>query len=294
MRALLLLVCLLPTAVPAQGSPEGLAGIAFAPVDWAVKVQQGGQSAHELVGEAPAHVRFGPPGEVEFSLPEGSARCHFTASGGGFLWALHLDCGGERLERQWTWLRTGAVWTDLVDLSHGELARLPGDATPSEEAVHEAPRSGARPSTPGPASEGHRGAGIGPRELGSSAQGRRRPKEGTLDLGSLAGRWRSAKGISLEIAPGDWVSLDGHRSPAALLRCVHVQLEEAPRVPCLTFKDTDGRAAVFALLADYALVEGTLGPQVAPALPAFSGWRGGRIFRREGAASTQHQVSELP
>ncbi len=231
---------LLPAAAPASGSPALLSGARF-------------EAATQL--DLPVEVVFTAPGEVERVEGEARTRCTFTAEGGGYLWALELLCDGVRFRHDWTWLPSGDVWTDLVDVPDGQLRRAPASKVEPASASAVIPVVDVVPAA--------------------------RPPRPPVSFAALAARFQSRDGAPFEVLPDGKVRIGDFTTAARLQTCLHVQVEPHPVVPCLGFEDAAGKPVSFGLLFDFAWVEGVIRPPGEDgALPRYEGFRGGRFYGR--------------
>jgi hypothetical protein len=240
----LLCVFILFGALAAHGrsSPAELVGARFAAAQ-AVQDAKAGDSG-ALAG-VPS-VFFPSPGTVELFDGESRRRCAFTASGNGLLWSLTLDCGGTTFERDWTWLPSGAAWTNLVGVPDGELLRW--DAEPGPVAAAPAPP----------------------------------PTE--LTFAAIAGKWVDGQGVPFVVEADGTLILGEHRVTPMLALCLHVQVQPPAPVPCLRFAGPQGKDEAFALLGNFAWVEGVVRAAKGRGPPTYEGWQHGRLYGRERPA----------
>lgn len=245
MRLLLLVLLLAPLAASPQGSPAELSGAYFQPLE-------------EEPGTTPVILALVAPGELEIREGDVYLGCQVRAEGNGFLWSLTLSCGEPPsiLQRQWTWLPGGRVWTDVVAKGEGgTFQRTPAPPEPAR------PRTARKAPTVSPAPP---------------------PEDDEASVGPSSpwGEWRGAAGSVLLLQESGELSLDGHLAQGKLATCIHAQVEPPPEVPCLRFKDRAGKEVAFGLLEDFVWVEGRIRQAPDRELELFEGWRNGRYFRR--------------
>jgi hypothetical protein len=243
MRLLLCVLILLGAhAAHARSSPAELAGARFLAAQRVQDAKAG--DARALVG-APS-VSFPAPGTVELFDGEARQRCAFTATGNGLLWSLSLECGGASFERDWTWLPSGAAWTNLVEVPDGELLRWDAVRAPA-----------AAPPAPAPTE---------------------------LTFAAIAGKWVDGQGVPFVVEADGTLTVGEHRARPALALCLHVQVQPHAQVPCVRFAGPEGKDVAFALLENFAWVEGVVRAPKGEGPPTYEGWQHGRLYGRERPA----------
>lgn len=240
MRLALLASLLLPLTALSRPPPQALAGARFYPADAVTRATSFGDLKEE------PFVAFLSENQLAVHDGESTWQCQFTANGTGLLWILQVRCGDIQLERQWTWLPSGRACTDLIDAPGCEVLQVQTLVTPPLVLPEPRPPT---IETPPPRRE-------------------------------LSGTWVDAGGAVLAIDAQERVSSpEAWRSP--IVECLHTQVDPPDRVPCFKVPPRDGRPAVaFALLGNYAWVEGQVSHPKGEPLPIFEGWRGGRVYRR--------------
>jgi hypothetical protein len=233
-----LLAALLLAAPP---SPAKLKGARFYPAAFAKQAAAGKVDPFEYWTAYPSWVAFLSPGVLELQYGQEAIRCNFTAKGSGKEYALHLKCGVDESDAEWTWVDDTHAVTDLIDVPDGALTRF----------------------------DKHYDQLVKEHDAEIARKG----------FAALAGTWMGSNKEQLVIGADGGVTFAGKPVKAELRECLHTQVEPMPRVYCLRWQEGKKELA-FGLLEGTVWVEGAMPKELFPDGRPFEGWQTGRIFGR--------------